>query len=58
MKDGKLGYGIIGCGVIGPWHRTAVQKCEDAELIAVCDIEEEKGKKFFIVLKNFGEKFI
>ena len=46
MKDGKLGYGIIGCGVIGPWHRTAVQKCEDAELIAVCDIEEEKAKEF------------
>lgn len=46
MKDGKIGYGIVGCGVIGPWHAKSLQHCPDAELIAVCDIDEEKGKKF------------
>jgi len=46
MKDGKLGYGIIGCGVIGPWHRASVLQCEDADLLAVCDVEEEKAKAF------------
>ena len=46
MKDGKLGYGIVGCGVIGPWHAESVQRCADAELVAVCDIDEEKGRAF------------
>jgi UDP-N-acetyl-2-amino-2-deoxyglucuronate dehydrogenase len=46
MKDGKLGFGIIGCGVIAPSHRKGIETCEKAELIAVSDIEEEKGKAF------------
>ncbi|MCK5329024.1 MAG: Gfo/Idh/MocA family oxidoreductase, partial [Candidatus Latescibacteria bacterium] len=46
MKDGKLGYGIVGCGVIGPWHAESVKRCADAELVAVCDIDEEKGLAF------------
>jgi UDP-N-acetyl-2-amino-2-deoxyglucuronate dehydrogenase len=46
MKDGKLGFGIVGCGVIAPTHRTAIDACDAAELVAVCDIEEEKGKAF------------
>ncbi|NOY79612.1 MAG: Gfo/Idh/MocA family oxidoreductase [Kiritimatiellaeota bacterium] len=48
MKDGKLGFGIIGCGVIAPTHRKAIQACADAELIAVCDIDEAKGKAFAV----------
>jgi UDP-N-acetyl-2-amino-2-deoxyglucuronate dehydrogenase len=44
MKD-KLGYGIIGCGVIAPWHARSVKKIADAELIAVCDIIPEKAEK-------------
>ncbi|MFH1006302.1 MAG: Gfo/Idh/MocA family oxidoreductase [Candidatus Latescibacterota bacterium] len=46
MRDGKLGYGIVGCGVIGPWHAESVAHCSDAELVAVCDIDEEKGRAF------------
>ena len=46
MKDGKLGFGIIGCGVIGPTHREGIVACEGAELVAVCDVDEEKGSKF------------
>ena len=46
MRDGKIGFGIVGCGVIAPFHRTALGKCEEAELIAVCDIIEENGEKF------------
>ena len=44
MKD-RLGYGIIGCGVIAPWHAQSVKKIPDAELIAVCDIIPEKAEK-------------
>ena len=46
MKDGKLGFGIIGCGVIAPTHRKGIDACEDAELVAVCDTDEDVGKKF------------
>ncbi len=46
MNDGKLGFGIIGCGVIAPTHRKAIEACPDARLVAVCDVDEEKGKAF------------
>lgn len=46
MKDGKLGWGIIGCGVIAPWHAESVRRCPDAELVAVSDCVEAKGKEF------------
>jgi len=46
MKDGKLGFGIIGCGVIAPTHRKGIEACAEAELVAVCDIDEAKGQAF------------
>jgi predicted dehydrogenase len=41
----KVRFGVIGCGVISGSHVSAVKKCDKAELIAVCDIIEEKAKK-------------
>lgn len=46
MKDGKIGFGILGCGVIAPTHRQAIEACDEAEVVAVCDIDVEKGRKF------------
>jgi len=40
----KLGFGIIGCGNIGPFHADAISGIDEAELKAVCDIAEEKAK--------------
>ena len=40
----KLGFGIIGCGVIGPLHAQGINACPDAELVAVCDIIQQKAK--------------
>ncbi|MCL6518472.1 MAG: Gfo/Idh/MocA family oxidoreductase [Armatimonadetes bacterium] len=54
MKD-KVGYGIIGCGVIAPWHAGAVSRIPDAELIAVCDIVPEKAEK---IKNDFGAKYV
>jgi len=46
MKNGKFGFGIIGCGVIAPTHIKGINACDEAELVAVCDIDETKGEKF------------
>ncbi len=45
MSNERIGWGIIGCGVIGPWHAQAITGAEGAELVAVCDIVEQKAKK-------------
>jgi len=39
MRRGKLGFAVVGCGVIGPWHAKAIQLAPRCELIALCDIE-------------------
>jgi predicted dehydrogenase len=40
-----VGYGIIGCGVIAPWHaRTIVEFTKGAKLVAVADSVPEKAK--------------
>ncbi|RLE09164.1 gfo/Idh/MocA family oxidoreductase [Candidatus Aerophobetes bacterium] len=41
----KLGYGIIGCGRIFPFHARAVRKLPEVELVAVSDIVEERARK-------------
>lgn len=40
----KIGFGIIGCGTISGTHRKAIEAVELAELVACCDIVEEKAK--------------
>ncbi len=41
----KVRFGIIGCGVIGPWHARAITDTQEAELVACCDIIEERARK-------------
>lgn len=43
MKE-KIRFGIIGCGAIGPLHAECISKIKDAELVATCDIIEERAK--------------
>ena len=43
MQD-HIGFGIIGSGVIGQTHAEAIQKAENAQLVIVCDKEEEKAR--------------
>lgn len=47
----QLRYGIVGCGVIGPWHAKAVTLASGADLVAVCDIIPEKAETF---AKEYG----
>jgi len=45
MRKGKLGFAVVGCGVIGPWHAKAISLVPKARLVALCDIEIEKAQK-------------
>lgn len=45
-KSSDIRFGIIGCGVIAPTHREAIAGAPGARLVACCDIELEKAKKF------------
>ncbi|MUV37255.1 Phthalate 4,5-cis-dihydrodiol dehydrogenase [Lentibacillus sp. JNUCC-1] len=40
----KIKVGIIGCGRIFPMHALPVEVREDLELVAVCDIKEERAQ--------------
>ena len=39
-------FGIVGCGNISGTHAEALQKIQEAQLTACCDIDEEKGRRF------------
>lgn len=41
----KVRFGIIGCGVIAPWHARGITNTPEAELVAVCDVIEERAQK-------------
>jgi len=41
----KTRFALIGCGGIHPVHAQAIRALEEAELVAVCDIIEERAKK-------------
>lgn len=42
-----VGYGIIGCGVIAPWHATSLtEHVRGARLLACCDEVPEKAQAF------------
>ncbi|MDR0569290.1 MAG: Gfo/Idh/MocA family oxidoreductase [Spirochaetaceae bacterium] len=52
MTSKKLTYGIIGCGGIAlAKHLPSIQKLQDVEVAAFCDIIPEKAEK---ARKNFG----
>ena len=47
MKDGKIGWGIVGCGVIGYWHDRAVRANADrAQVVAYCDTDLSRAEAF------------
>lgn len=39
----QLRVGIIGCGNVFPMHAASVVAREDAELVAVCDVKEDRA---------------
>lgn len=46
-SNDTVGYGIIGCGVIAPWHAGAVKEfVQGARLVACCDEVPERAAQF------------
>jgi UDP-N-acetyl-2-amino-2-deoxyglucuronate dehydrogenase len=43
-KSDDIGWAIIGCGTIGPWHKDAVAGAPGARLVACCDVIEDRAK--------------
>lgn len=41
----KKGFGILGAGMISGIHADALRKSQKAELVAVCDVNEQNAKK-------------
>ena len=41
----KIRFGIIGCGVIAPHHARGIVGTPEAELVAVCDVIEDRAAK-------------
>lgn len=41
----KIKAAIIGCGAIFPMHAVSIGLVEDAELVAVCDIKEQRARE-------------
>ncbi len=39
----KIGFAVVGCGNISRTHASAIQDVEAAELVACCDVVEEKA---------------
>jgi predicted dehydrogenase len=45
MSNKEIGFGVIGCGVIAPFHIEGIQSSQGGKLIAVCDDVADKSKK-------------
>lgn len=41
----ELGFGILGAGLIAPFHARAVRDAKGSRLVAFCDVSEERLKK-------------
>lgn len=47
----KIKFAVVGCGRIAPSHLEGIKNAPHAELVAVCDIVEEKAKQ---AAKDYG----
>jgi len=44
LSQDSIGFGVIGCGMIGPTHAEAIVAIAGARLVCCCDLDEEKAK--------------
>jgi UDP-N-acetyl-2-amino-2-deoxyglucuronate dehydrogenase len=53
VRDSKLGFGLLGAGLIAPFHARALQASELTELVAVADLDTQRMEK---IASAFGCK--
>ncbi|MBV7327231.1 Gfo/Idh/MocA family oxidoreductase [Chloroflexi bacterium TSY] len=41
----KIGFGVVGMGILGNLHSTVYQRLSEAELVAVCDVDAARAKE-------------
>ena len=41
----ELGFGILGAGLVSPFHANSVRDAEGGRLIAICDVDKERADK-------------
>ncbi len=46
MTDTRIGFGLLGAGLIGPFHAKALQASAKGKLVAVVDVNAERLAKF------------
>ncbi|MFO8081694.1 MAG: Gfo/Idh/MocA family oxidoreductase, partial [Armatimonadota bacterium] len=46
MNHGRMGFGLVGCGLVSQFHGAAIMNSEKAELIAATDLDEERLNSF------------
>ncbi|MFJ7729633.1 Gfo/Idh/MocA family protein [Neobacillus sp. NPDC097160] len=46
LANGKVGFAIIGCGIIADIHAKGIQETEEAELLAVYDVKKDAAVEF------------
>ncbi|MGI5818294.1 MAG: Gfo/Idh/MocA family protein [Armatimonadota bacterium] len=54
MTDGRMGFGIVGCGLVSQFHGAAIMNSQRAELVAATDLDDARLSKF--VADYGGEK--
>ncbi len=41
-----LGFGILGAGLVAPFHARSVKDCSGGDLLAICDVDRERADTF------------
>lgn len=54
MKNGKIGFALVGTGMAGLTHARELKFVKDAELVAVCSRSEERVRRF---AQEFGAQW-
>jgi len=53
MRDSRVGFGLLGAGLIAPFHAKALKASKVAELVAIADVDEKRLAK---ITGEFGCK--
>ncbi|MBV9470689.1 MAG: Gfo/Idh/MocA family oxidoreductase, partial [Abitibacteriaceae bacterium] len=48
----EIGFAIVGCGVIGPWHAGAIARVAGARLVACADNNKERAQE---LARGYGD---